>query len=332
MVTPLSTFRGKMGRMRADRLVAALLILQARGRVSAAQLARELEVSVKTARRDLEALAIAGIPVYAQPGRNGGWSLVGEARTDLSGLTTAEARTLFLLAGPSARVAPEAKAALRKLVRALPEPFRAEATAAADAVVIDAARWGRSVAPPPPAFDALQAAILGSQQLRIAYADRLGKPTDRTVHPLGLVQKGPTWYLMADTDAGLRTFRVERVKSVEATGEKAVRPDGFDLETAWDATRSRTEAKRRRESARVRVGRRFLWALREQFGDDMRVIRELDDDVLEIEVRAATVDTIADELAGWGPDLEVIGPQVVRDRLASLGAELVRRYGRTSAG
>src|SRR5262245_26808190 len=191
MVTPCPRFVPRCTTMRADRLVAAVLILQARGRVSAPELARELEVSVKTARRDLEALAIAGVPVFAQPGRNGGWSLIGEARTDLSGLTAAEARTLFLLAGPSARVAPEAKAALRKLVRALPEPFRAEATAAAGAVVIDAARWGRSVAPPPPAFDALQAAILASEQVRIAYADRLGKPTDRTVHPLGLVQKGP---------------------------------------------------------------------------------------------------------------------------------------------
>src|SRR6188508_656642 len=103
--------------MRADRLVAALLILQARGRVSAGELARELEVSVKTARRDLEALAMAGVPVYAQPGRNGGWSLLGEARTDLTGLTADEARALFLVAGPSARVAPEAKTALRKLVR-----------------------------------------------------------------------------------------------------------------------------------------------------------------------------------------------------------------------
>src|SRR5262249_56855532 len=113
--------------MRADRLVAALLMLQAKGRVTAEALAEELEVSVKTARRDLEALASAGLPVYAQPGRGGGWSLLGGARTDLSGLTAAEARALFLLAGPGAPVAPEARAALRKLVAALPVTFPAEA-------------------------------------------------------------------------------------------------------------------------------------------------------------------------------------------------------------
>ena len=107
--------------MRADRLVATLLLMQARGRVTATELASELEVSVATARRDLEALSAAGVPVYPQPGRGGGWSLVGGARTDLSGLTSAEAQALFLVAGPAASVAPQVKSALRKLVRALPQ-------------------------------------------------------------------------------------------------------------------------------------------------------------------------------------------------------------------
>src|SRR6202022_1846950 len=133
--------------MRADRLVAGLLVLQAKGRGTARGLAEELEVSVKTARRDLEALASSGLPVYAQPGRGGGWSLLGGARTDLSGLTAGEARALFLLAGPGARGAPEARAALRKLVRALPETFRAEAEAAASAVMLDPPRWGGSASP-----------------------------------------------------------------------------------------------------------------------------------------------------------------------------------------
>src|SRR5262245_22157037 len=142
--------------MRADRLVATLLVLQARGRVTAAELAGELEVSVKTARRDLEALAMAGIPVYSQAGKGGGWQLLGGARTDLSGLTAAEARTLFLVAGPSAAVTPEAKTALRKLVKALPETFRDEAEQAAAAVVVDVAQWGGTAPPAPPHLEALQ--------------------------------------------------------------------------------------------------------------------------------------------------------------------------------
>jgi predicted DNA-binding transcriptional regulator YafY len=313
--------------MRADRLVATLLILQARGRVSAAELARELEVSVKTARRDLDALAVAGVPVYAQPGRNGGWSLLGDARTDLSGLTADEARTLFLVAGPSARVAPEAKAALRKLVRALPEPFRREATAAAGAVVIDTARWGRSTSPAPPAVEPLRRAVIDGVQVRLAYTDRGGRTSRRVVHPLGLVQKGSTWYLIASTEAGQRTFRVERVREVEPTGEPVVRPDGFDLEAAWDASRRRTEVSRRREAATVHVGRARLPMLREQFGDDLQVIAPLDGDRVAVEVRASSVESLANELAGWGSDLDVVGPAAVRERLAALGAELVRRYG-----
>src|SRR5687767_989140 len=100
-------FHREHGDMRADRLVATLLLMQARGRVTAAELAEELEVSTATARRDLEALSTAGVPVYPQPGRGGGWSLVGGARTDLSGLTAAEAQALFLIAGPAASVAPQ---------------------------------------------------------------------------------------------------------------------------------------------------------------------------------------------------------------------------------
>ncbi len=108
---PVDRFLCEPWSVRADRLVAALLILQARGRVTAAGLAEELEISERTARRDLEALAMAGIPVYSQAGRGGGWSLLGGARTDLSGLTAAEARTLFLVAGPSAAATPQIKAA-----------------------------------------------------------------------------------------------------------------------------------------------------------------------------------------------------------------------------
>ena len=100
--------------MRADRLVATLLLLQARGQVTAAEVADELEVSERTARRDLEALGLAGLPIYSVQGRNGGWRLAGGGRTDLSGLSQAEARALFLVAGPSSSATPEVRAALRK--------------------------------------------------------------------------------------------------------------------------------------------------------------------------------------------------------------------------
>ena len=313
--------------MRADRLVATLLVLQAKGRVTAAELAEELEVSVKTARRDLEALAIAGIPVYSQAGKGGGWRLLGGARTDLSGLTAAEARTLFMVAGPSSTATPEAKAALRKLVQALPETFRADAEAAASAVVLDPAGWGGTTVPRPAHLDELQRVVVEGVQVRLGYADRTRSETQRVVHPLGLVEKDGVWYLVADTDAGLRTFRVNRVRSVEPTGEPVVRPAGFDLAATWDSVVATIEEKRTAARAVVRMPAWGPYALRGQFGPSTTVVAEHPDGRVDIEVGAPTDEYLAEHLAGWGDRLEVIEPPTVRDRLAAIGRQLVARYG-----
>lgn len=315
--------------MRADRLVAALLVLQAKGRVTAEALAGELEVSVKTARRDLEALASAGLPVYAQPGRGGGWSLLGGARTDLSGLTAAEARALFLLAGPGAPVAPAARAALRKLVQALPATFRAEAQAAASAVLLDAARWGGTAPPSQPHLDSLQQAIIERRQVQLDYVDRRRQRSSRTVHPLGLVRKGSAWYLMAGTDGGQRTFQVARVESVVIRDERADRPQGFDLAQTWASTVAAVERRRRRIRALVRVPAYAIGPLRERWGADLTVVSETGDRSVLIELAAAMPETIAEQLAGWGARVDVISPDVVREHLGRIGAELAERYGGT---
>ena len=252
--------------MRADRLVATLLLMQARGRVTARELATELEVSVATARRDLEALSVAGIPVYPQPGRGGGWSLVGGSRTDLSGLTEPEAQALFLLVGPAAAVAPNAKAALRKLVRALPDTFQVDAQAAARAVVIDPARWGEHRPEPSDLVETLQGAIVGRRKVRLAYRGRTRAPTKRLVDPLGLIDKDGIWYLVAGTDAGQRTFRVDRVVKAVATDVSAERPADFDLAHAWDQVVDEVEGRRARVSAIVLIEARFVPVLRVQFG------------------------------------------------------------------
>jgi predicted DNA-binding transcriptional regulator YafY len=312
--------------MRADRLVAALLVLQARGRVTAEALADELEVSVKTARRDLEALAAAGLPVYAQPGRGGGWSLLGGARTDLSGLTAAEARALFVLAGPGASAAPEVRAALRKLVRALPETFRAEAQAAASAVVLDASQWGGVAPPPPPHLDALERAVIERRQVRLGYVDRRRHESERTIHPLGLVRKGAAWYLVAGTAEGQRTFQVARIRSVDVLDEPADRPEGFDLAHAWSSTVEAMEQQRRQVRALVRVPAYAASLLRERWGADLTVVSEADDGSALVELAAAMPEMIAEQLAGWGARMEVIGPDVVREHLARIGAELVEQY------
>ena len=318
--------------MRADRLVAVLLILQARGRVTAAELAEELEISERTARRDLEGLAMAGIPVYSQAGRGGGWSLLGGARTDLSGLTAAEARTLFLVAGPSASATPQIKAALRKLVRALPEPFRAEAEAAASAVVIDPTSWDRTHVPVPAQLDVLQRAVVEGVQARIVYAAPDRPETERTVHPLGLVAKASVWYLIAGTDAGMRTFRLSRVRSVTLTEDPVERPDGFDLETHWRSVVAELDERRVTFRASARVEAEALPWLRSAFGTRLSVRETEPDGWVDVEIRSWSARTLAGELAGFGRWVEVLQPPEVREQLARVGSELADRYGLPPAG
>jgi len=318
--------------VRADRLVATLLFLQSRGQVTAAEVADELEVSVKTARRDLEALAIAGIPVYSQPGRGGGWALVGGARTDLTGLTAAEARTLFLVAGPSSAVTPDAKAALRKLVRALPETFRAEAEKAASAVVLDPASWGGTAPRTPPHLEALQQAVVQGVQVRLGYTDARGASSERVVHPLGLVSKGTTWYLVADTDAGRRTFRVWRVRSVELLDQPARRPPDFDLARAWEEIVATLDERRAMRHVTGRADPTVVRWMRLTFGTRLTV-GEAADGGGWVDVDIAfpeTHDDPARELCAYAEVLDVLGPPDVRARLAELGAALTRRYATTS--
>ncbi|WP_280245659.1 helix-turn-helix transcriptional regulator [Nocardia abscessus] len=316
--------------MRADRLVAILLMMQTRGRVTAAQVATELETSVATARRDLEALSAAGVPVYPQPGRGGGWSLVGGARTDLSGLTAGEARALFLLAGPSAGAVPEARSALRKLFRALPQTFRGDAQAAADAVVIDPARWGATDHELPPVVALLQRAVVQRKKVRLRYANRTGERSERLVDPWGLVDKDAVWYLVAGTERGQRTFRVDRISEASLTDEPAHRPDDFDLAAAWAQVVEEMEQRRATTAATVLISERLLPILRDQQGRNCVVDGPADDGRVRVRVTAPTAWMLAQQLAGWGGSIEVLGPPEVRAELARLGAELLERYGSDS--
>ncbi|MCO1574432.1 WYL domain-containing protein [Crossiella sp. SN42] len=311
--------------MRADRLVATLLLMQSRGRVTAAELAEELEISVATARRDLEALSTAGIPVYPQPGRGGGWSLLGGARTDLSGLSATEAQALFLLVGPAAAVSGEAKAALRKLVRALPQTFRADAEAAASATMIDPTRWGERDRRRPELVDRLQSAVVGRRKVRLTYTSGARERSERLVDPWGLVDKDEVWYLLAGTEKGRRTFRVDRIVAAELTEEPAERPDDFTLAEAWHEVVGEVERKRSRTWATVLIESRFLAVLRDRFGRHCEVGAETGDRV-KVRLAAPTPLDLARNLAGWGGLVEVLAPPEVRAELARIGAELTGRY------
>ncbi|WP_324649961.1 helix-turn-helix transcriptional regulator [Georgenia sp. H159] len=308
--------------------MSTLLLMQARGRVTAAEVAAVLEVSVATARRDLEALSTAGVPVYSRPGRGGGWSLVGGARTDLTGLTADEARALFLLAGPAATLAPPVRSALRKLMLALPATFRAEAEAAADAVVVDPARWGERERTRPVLVDTLQGAVVRRRKVSLRYENRARQRTERLVDPWGLIDKDDVWYLVAGTTAGRRTFRVDRISEVTVTDLDADRPADLDLSREWERVVDDVEQRRSGISATVLVTERLVPILSRHFGRYFSVVGTDDDGRVRARVSAHMALSVAEQLAGFGAGVEVVEPEAVRAELARLGAELGELYGR----
>ncbi|MFV0523389.1 MAG: helix-turn-helix transcriptional regulator [Acidimicrobiales bacterium] len=322
--------------MRADRLVAILLLLQRRGQVTAAQVAEELEVSPRTARRDLEALGQAGLPVYSVPGRNGGWRLLGEGRTDLSGLSSTEAVALYALVGAAAggadaALAGETRAALRKLSSALPEPMRDAAERAASSIRvagISGARPGSGRA----VLGAVRRSVVTARRAVLDYTDRDGEPTSRTVDPLGLVARQRHWYLIAGTEAGQRTFRLDRIDRYELTGQPAVRPEHFDIDEAWDRVEAVIDDLRWSVGASIRIQPRLVGRLRFALGDRLTVGGSAPDGSTTATVRGWSVTELAAALAGFHPGVVVDEPPELKEALAGVGRALAAEYGPGAPG
>lgn len=309
--------------MRADRLVAIVLLLQVHGQLTAGQLADMLETSERTIRRDLDALCVAGVPLYAQRGRGGGWALLGGNRIDLSGLTADEARALFSMgAAPGGK---DLRSALRKVLAALPAPLRDIATAAEKVAHVDRAAWGRA-ADDPPALPALQQAVMARVQVDIDYAKPGGDPQRRRVHPYGLVAKAGVWYLLGGTDGGRRTFRVSRVHAVAPTDEPAELPDGFDLAGAWDEAQRDFRGRMAVVEVELEVAASAVLRLTAMLrgwasvGED-RAVRP---GWRRITASFPDVRVAAVNLATWADTVRVVSPPEVRQELRRLGEALVR--------
>lgn len=321
--------------MRADRLMAIVLLLQSHGQLTAARLAELLETSERTVRRDLDALCLAGVPVYSQRGRGGGWALIDGHRLNLTGFTVDEARSLSLIAGAEGSggrdVAPGLRSALRKILAALPEPLREHADAAQRATVIDPAGWGRTAAEKPPMLDELRAAVLARKQIDLTYAKPGGDPARRRVDPYGLVAKGGVWYLLAGTAAGRRTFRASRVHEVVTTDEPAVLPEGFDLPAAWaSAERDFLQGLRAAEAeveVEVEVAERAVLGLSASFGGWARLqeggAARGPAGWRRFKIAVPHLRAAAAHLAPFGADVRVLAPHELRRELARIGRELL---------
>ncbi|MFT7599287.1 MAG: putative DNA-binding transcriptional regulator YafY [Acidimicrobiales bacterium] len=314
--------------MRADRLVATLLFLQAKGRATAAEVAAELEVSQRTARRDLEALAVAGVPVYSTAGKGGGWSLIGGARTDLTGLSATEARALMMVTGAAPSTTPALKAAVRKLVQALPETFRADAEAAVESTLVDPSRWGRTVTTDvePPHLDALQRAVVEGKQVTLGYQTPNKAPSVRRVHPLGIVMKAQVWYLVCGTAQGDRTFRISRVTSVETSDDPVEKRQDFNLEDTWKELNANFASFGRTSVAVALAHPDIMKPLEGMLGHKIQVGAEQPDGRFIVNISGISDFMLAVDLAAFGGKVEVLSPPGVRSDLAVIGKELVDLY------
>lgn len=228
--------------MRADRLVSLVLLLRQHGRLSASALATELEVSTRTVLRDIEALSSAGVPVYAERGRHGGFALLPGFRTELTGLSHDEALALLVAGsgrgGQAFGLGSALASAMLKVVDALPEGHRATAAGATRRLLVDPgtdllARRLPVDDVPDTVVTAVRRAVVAGHRLRIHYAAVGHDPRWRTVDPIGLVTVRDQGYLLATRSGADRTYRLSRILAAEELAEPALRPDRVDLDRAW---------------------------------------------------------------------------------------------------
>lgn len=321
--------------MRASRLLSILILLQLRGRLSAAALAREFEVSVRTIHRDVDELSAAGVPIYAERGRAGGFALHEGYRTRLTGLTPAEAEALLLAGvGDAARdlgVGAAAAAAQLKLLASLPTDAGASAQRVARRFHLDPVAWyGRAESLD--ILPALARAVWNDRAIRIRY-ESWKDIVSRDVSPLGLVLKGGAWYLVGVVDGRVRTYRVSSIRDLVVLERAARRPRGFDLARYWTTSARAFEARLLSGSATLRIspaGRRL-----------MRDVSAAASEAVEASASAADADgwvtaTVPVEAPDYaarqflrlGADVEVLAPPALREAVAAQAAQVAALYRR----
>ncbi|XVV01655.1 helix-turn-helix transcriptional regulator [Actinosynnema sp. CA-248983] len=318
--------------MRAGRLLSLLLLLQTRGRMTAQELADELEVSVRTVYRDVEALSSAGVPVYADRGPAGGYRLVDGYRTRLTGLTGAEAESLFFagMPGPAAELGlgTVVAAAQLKVLAALPPELRSRAGRIRERFHLDAGGWFRRSEDMPFLAD-IADAVWNPKKLRLRYRRWGNEVVERTVGPLGLVLKAGLWYLVAESDGQARTYRVVRVEGLETTEEDFQRPEDFDLAMFWGEWSARFEERMYPERVTVRVTEQGLRSARVLLG--LAASKALEGVVPQgewttVEIPTESLDHALVDVLRLGPEAEVVAPAELRERVRARLEETLRRY------
>jgi predicted DNA-binding transcriptional regulator YafY len=319
--------------MRASRLLSILLLLQTRGRMNAQALADEFEVSVRTIYRDVDDLSAAGVPVYAERGRTGGFQLLDGYRTRLTGMTQQEVEALMLsgLPGPAAELGlGQAMAAAQlKLVAALPHERREEAGRIAARFHLDPMGWYQH-AERADLVPLLAEAVWNERWISVRY-ESWKDTVDRELEPLGLAIKGGIWYLVARAGGKARTYRVSNIHKLEVTAQRFTRPPRFDLASYWSEWAKDFEARLYRDTAVVRFSPRGMQRLQllapAVAASARRTARKPDKTGwVRAEVPIESVSHAAGELLKLGADVEALEPAALRDRLREVSAQMAALY------
>jgi predicted DNA-binding transcriptional regulator YafY len=322
--------------MRAGRLVSLLLLLQTRGRMTAQELADELEVSVRTVYRDVESLGASGVPIYADRGPTGGYQLLDGYRTRLTGLTSDEAGTLFLSGVPG----PAAELGLGSLLAAAELKLRASLTGeladradrVRDRFHLDAGGWFRGDEPTPH-LSIVADAVWSARQLRVRYRRwKAPREVDRTLHPLGVVLKAGRWYLVAAGGTRTTAYRMSSILEAEALEAPAERPAGFDLAGFWQDWTERFESSVYTQSATVRMTVAALDRMAHVFPPEMsRQARNAagPPDATGRVTTTVPIESVRHghvELLKLGAEAEVLEPAELREMIADTARRMAATY------
>jgi predicted DNA-binding transcriptional regulator YafY len=323
--------------MRADRLLSILLLLQDQGQLSARTLAERLEVSERTINRDMDALSMAGVPVYALRGRRGGWALTDGYRTDLTGLTEAELRSLVLASAPTVLadlgLGEAADRAMVKLLAGLPEARRRQAESARRYLHVDPSGWRRSEEAAH-CLPILDDALRRARRVAITYERGTDRAVvERTVDPLGLVAKGSTWYLVAAVDGLPRTYRASRIRGATILDESAERPAGFNLPDYWRQSRDEFQARLPRFFGTIRVAPDAFYVASAPWRFNRVEEETIDEDGwIRLRIRWDTLNEAVSHVLGLGPKAEILEPQELQAAVLESARALLEKPDRTVSG
>ncbi|UCF60532.1 MAG: YafY family transcriptional regulator [Anaerolineaceae bacterium] len=318
--------------MRADRLLSLLMILQTQGRRTAQELAEELEVSERTIYRDIEALSIAGVPVYATRGPGGGCDLLNSYRTSLTGLNEDEVRALFMVSIPAPLaqlgVDQKLKTALLKITSAMSTTYQHLEQWIRPRIHVDVVPWFQTEEPVPH-LATLHQAVNRDRRIKINYQLHFDAQATWVVDPYGLVTKASVWYLVCAREGKIRVYRISRILDVKILDDNFERSEDFELADFWKAWCSDAEESHPRYSVKARISNELLPYIRTYFSDlliDIDEKTESHEEWIETNLHFETFEAARNRILGFGRAIEVLKPDALRLSVIDFASQIVDHY------